>query len=383
MLRSVRDVVRHLRFLVVGVVVVGLLPPFAGCHTMSKSDLDALKARLLASPQWKNGRFDNPPEWPRRLGLGAVLKWQLTPGRPGAPNDFHPPFVENDGKALRENHGGTSVTWIGHATALIQGGGMSLLTDPIFSNRISGIMRRYAPPGVLGPLLPPIDVVVISHNHRDHLDEDSVMALGPTVTYVVPLGLGPWFKKRGLTRVVELDWWETTEIVGARGGRLVVTLVPAQHWSRRGAFDENKSLWGGYVIAAGGKHFYFAGDTGYPAAFKEIGKRFPDLDYALIPIGAYEPRWFMCSQHISPEQAALVFREVGAKRIIPVHWGTFHLSDEPMDEPPRLLQKSMGADADRIMMMAIGESFFEPSTETPRDDDYETGEPVAQPTPEE
>ena len=348
--------------------LAALLCLSAGCHALTKANLDDVKARIAASPQRRDGRFENPADWPKRFGFGAVLKWQLSPGRPGVPKDFSPPFVENDGKALRENVGGTSVTWIGHATALIQGGGVSILTDPIFSERISGFMRRYAPPGVLGPLLPPIDVVVISHNHRDHLDEDSVLALGPSVTYVVPLGLGAWFKKRKLTRVIELDWWETTEVIGARGGRTQITLVPAQHWSRRGLVDENQSLWGGYVIAAGGKHFYFAGDTGYPAAFKEIGKRFPDLDYALIPIGAYEPRWFMCSQHISPEQAAIVFHEVGAKKLIPIHWGTFHLSDEPMDEPPRLLQKALGKDADKIMPMAIGESYFEPAVETPAGD---------------
>ena len=334
--------------------VLFLLAALTGCSHVADE-------RIIKSPQWRDGRFENPSSWPKRLGLSAVLKWQLTPGRPKRPDDYRPPFVLNDGQALRDNHGGVSLTWIGHATALIQGGGVSLLTDPIFSDRISGFVRRFAPPGVQEKLLPPIDVVVISHNHRDHLDEPSIEALGPAVTYVVPLGLGSWFKKRGYPNVIELDWWETTEVVGRSGGRALVTLVPAQHWSRRGITDENQSLWGGYVMDLGGKRFYFAGDTGYPAAFKEIGHRFPDLDYALIPIGAYEPRWFMCSQHISPEQAANVFREVGAKHLVPIHWGTFHLSDEPMEEPPELLRRSRGPDADHLLQLAIGQSWFEPA----------------------
>jgi L-ascorbate metabolism protein UlaG (beta-lactamase superfamily) len=273
--------------------------------------------------------------------------------------------VPNDGRALRDNVGGISLTWIGHATALIQAGGMSILTDPIFSETISGFFRRLAPPGVLGWLLPRIDVVVISHNHRDHLDEDSVVALGPRTVYVVPLGMAPWFRRRGLWRVIELDWWETTEIPGPRGGRAVITMVPAQHWSTRELTDRNKSLWGGYVIDAGGRRFYFAGDTGYPAAFEQIGARFPDLDYALLPIGAYEPRWFMKPQHMSPEEAAQAFRELGARTLVPIHWGTFHLTDEPMAEPPRRLRAALGDDADRILELAIGESWFEPPPEAP------------------
>jgi L-ascorbate metabolism protein UlaG (beta-lactamase superfamily) len=160
--------------------------------------------------------------------------------------------------------------------------------------------------------------------------------------------------------VIELDWWETTEVIGPRGGRALITMVPAQHWSQRGLADANRSLWGGYVIAAGGRSFYFAGDTGFPAAFREIGERFPELDYAFLPIGAYEPRWFMKPQHMSPEDAAQAFRELGAKTLIPIHWGTFHLSDEPMAEPPLRLRKAMGDLAYRITQLAIGETWFEP-----------------------
>ncbi len=183
---------------------------------------------------------------------------------------------------------------------------------------------------------------MISHNHRDHLDEPTILALGPAPTYVVPLGMASWFRKRGMRHVIELDWWETTEVTTSSGARVVVSFVPAQHWSQRGLTDENKSLWGGYVLDVGDRRFYFAGDTAYPAAFTEIGKRFPNLDYALLPIGAYAPRWFMRPQHMDPEEAAKAFHELGARALVPMHWGTFHLSDEPMGEPPRRLRAAMG-----------------------------------------
>jgi L-ascorbate metabolism protein UlaG (beta-lactamase superfamily) len=231
---------------------------------------------------------------------------------------------------------------------------MSVLTDPMFSPRMFAL-KRLAPPGLQLEALPPIDVVVISHNHRDHLDEPSVRALGNGPSYVVPLGLGGWFKKRGLHKVIELDWWQETELAG-RASRIRVTLVPAQHWSMRSPLDQNRSLWGGFVIESPAVRFYFAGDTGYPAAFKDIGKQFPAIDYALLPIGAYEPRWFMQPQHIGPKEAAIAFGELGAKALVPMHWGTFRLSDEPLAEPPQLLRSALGQQVGKLAELAIGET---------------------------
>jgi L-ascorbate metabolism protein UlaG (beta-lactamase superfamily) len=338
--------------------------------------------RMLRSPQWKNGHFENPPAWPKRYGVKGVLRWRLTPGVQGRPTDFHPPFVRNDGAELRANHGAVSITWIGHATMLLQAGGASILTDPIWSDTVSGFFRRHAPPGVPGPKLPTIDLVVISHNHRDHLDEPTILALGPAPTYVVPLGMASWFKQRGLRHVIELDWWETTEVTTGSGARVVVSFVPAQHWSQRGLTDENKSLWGGYVLDVGDRRFYFAGDTAYPAAFTEIGKRFPNLDFALLPIGAYAPRWFMRPQHMDPEEAAKAFHELGARALVPMHWGTFHLSDEPMGEPPRRLRAAMGTDANEILELAIGETWFEPTTAVPETSTPDDGAPQPAAEPE-
>jgi L-ascorbate metabolism protein UlaG (beta-lactamase superfamily) len=272
---------------------------------------------------------------------------------------FTPKVVPNSGAELRQERERLSITFIGHATLLVQGAGVAILTDPMFSRRVGGLFGRFAPPGVALKDLPPIDVVVISHNHRDHLDEASVLALGKAVLYVVPLGLAPWFRARGLLRVVELDWWQSIPVTTAAGRTATVTLVPAQHWSWRGPLDERKSLWGGYVLDFADSRIYFAGDTGYPAAFQEIGRRFPGIDYALLPIGAYGPRWFMKPQHMAPEEAARAFVELGARALVPMHYATFRLADEPMDEPPRLLRKALARERiseDRLRELAIGQT---------------------------
>jgi L-ascorbate metabolism protein UlaG (beta-lactamase superfamily) len=247
-----------------------------------------------------------------------------------------------------------SVTWIGHATLLVQAASVAVLTDPVFSSRVGGLVKRLAPPGLRPHQLPPLDLVVISHNHRDHLDEPSVRAIGPQVQFAVPLGLGSWFTRRGFQRTIELDWWQRHAF--APGA--TVTMVPSQHWSQRTFGDLNQSLWGGYVIEAGTTRFYFAGDTGYPGAFAEIGRRLPGIDFALLPIGAYEPRWFMHAQHMGPDEAARAFAELGARWLVPMHFATFRLTDEPLDEPPRRLREVMGTAANRVLELAIGQTHF-------------------------
>lgn len=247
---------------------------------------------------------------------------------------------------------GIQVLWVGHATVLVQMGGVNFLTDPIFSQRCSPFQwvgpRRVVPPALTpaDEQLPNIDFVVISHNHYDHLDYHSVRRLnrryGDACVWYVPLRLSNWLKWQGVRNVVELDWWQQ---VSHRGGLINITMVPAQHWSARTWWDRYHTLWGGYVVSAGSQKFYFAGDTGYCPVFREIGERFGPIDVSAIPIGAYAPRWFIRHQHVDPQEAVLVHEEVRSKQSIGIHCCTFALSDEALDEPPLALTKEMSSRA--------------------------------------
>lgn len=288
-----------------------------------------------------------------------ILKWQLGlhgERRPKTPSTGVPvPALDNDGRALvgapRE-----SLTWIGHATFLIQLGGKSVLVDPVLSNRIGFGLQRNVAPGLSWSALPKVDVVLVTHNHRDHMDAPTLQRLGPDPVYVVPRGLGAWFSRRGLTRVTEMDWWQESDVEGLR-----VTFVPSEHWSRRGLSDTNQTWWGGYVVEAGGARVYHSGDTACFDGFEQIRKRCPPIDVAMLPIGAYAPRWFMKRQHMNPEDALEAFRALGARRLVAMHWGTFKLTDEPLLEPPALLtdlwQRSEFP-KQRLSIPAIGETLL-------------------------
>lgn len=234
-----------------------------------------------------------------------------------------------------------AVWWLGHSSVLFQLGGLRILADPIFSQRSSpvsfaGPKRKTAPPTNVNDL-PKIDILVISHDHYDHLDRPSVKQLikrFPAMTILVPLGLKSWMTAIGAKQVQELDWWDSVQI-----GRAEATFVPAKHWGRRRLRDQNRTLWGGWVIKANNKSVYFAGDTGYSASLIEIGQRLGVIDLAAIPIGAYAPRWFMAPQHIDPAQAIQLHQVIGCRRSLAIHWGTFELADDALDEPPTLLQQ--------------------------------------------
>jgi len=213
--------------------------------------------------------------------------------------------------------------------------------------------------------------VLISHNHYDHLDEASVRTLaaqgGSSPLFVVPLGLAAWFRQRGITRVIELDWWQGHALQTSQGEAELV-LVPAQHWSARGLRDRMKSLWGGFALFAPDCHLFYAGDTGYSRDFSDMRERFAGrqggaqgggFDIALLPIGAYEPRWFMQTQHVNVEEALKIHADLGAKRSLGVHWGTFALTDEPLDEPPRELatrRAALGLAAPDFFTLAVGQT---------------------------
>jgi L-ascorbate metabolism protein UlaG (beta-lactamase superfamily) len=220
------------------------------------------------------------------------------------------------------------LAWLGHASFLGSLGGYQFLIDPVFSRHAGWLYRRHLPPPLTIGQLPEIEAVMVTHNHYDHLDAELIRALAPGVAVVIPEGMGRWMRKLGRQRVIELQWWQPTDI-----GKLRVTLVPACHWSRRGIFDTNRVLWGGYVVEGAGVSVYHSGDTASFEGFGEIGRRFPGLDAAMLPIGGYEPAWFMEHYHLNPDQAGRAFLELGAQRLLPMHWGTFQLTDEPLAEP--------------------------------------------------
>lgn len=237
--------------------------------------------------------------------------------------------------------------WIGHSTYLVSIGGKHLLTDPIWSNRCSPVPlcgpKRKIPPAVPLDALPKIDYVLISHDHYDHLDRPTVerlFARFPDLLFVVPTGLKKWFQRLGIKKVVELSWWEEASI----DSLFKISAVPSQHYSGRKSTHVNESLWAGYVVEdlISSKTLYFVGDTGYnPHDFKEVGKRFPRIDLSLIPIGSYSPRKFMAPVHIEPKDAVKLHMDVNSKLSLGMHWKTFRLSEEPMNQPPFDLYHAM------------------------------------------
>jgi L-ascorbate metabolism protein UlaG (beta-lactamase superfamily) len=299
-------------------------------------------------------------------GFFDFLKWWFGGGPKDAPAvaadqlpAFAPPVVPPDLDSV--NHppsDAVQVTWIGHAAFLIQAGGLNILTDPMFSERASplsfGGPRRLAPPGVALKDLPRIDAVIISHNHYDHLDEDSVKQLGNVPRYFVPLGFAPWFKERGIKNVQELDWWGSAEMGGLR-----FHAVPAQHFSSRTLFDRNEALWAGWVIETPLGRIYHSGCTGYAPLFQEIGKRLGPMRLSFIPIGGYSPRWFMRAMHVDPPEAVRIHQDVRSEQSVGMHWATFKLTDEHLSEPPLYLNKALkeaGIDEERFIVMKIGET---------------------------
>ena len=303
-----------------------------------------------------NAAFERPGFWTIQA-FRARRIWAALANTQPIPNF---PRVANDGRALRDNGDAPTLTWIGHATMLIQLDGVNVLTDPHFSERASPVSfagpRRLNPPGLAFEALPRIDVVVISHDHYDHLDRPSVQHLAAThrPLFLVPLGLKAWFADLGITAVDELDWWGAVTLKG-----LTFTCVPAQHFSGRTPWDRNRRLWSGWVVAGRSKRLYFAGDTAYFGGFKEIGTRLGPFDLAAIPIGAYVPQIIMKASHTTPEEALRAFADVRGERFLPIHWGTFDLAEEPPAEPPERLMaeaRRLQLDLSRVWVLKHGET---------------------------
>jgi N-acyl-phosphatidylethanolamine-hydrolysing phospholipase D len=334
--------------------------------------------------RFQNNHVDFEPR-----SLAEVLRWKMASLRDGLPRPPTEPIpsVAPDLGFIAANAGAggamqPAVTWIGHATVLAQLGGLNLLTDPVFSERASPLSfagpKRHQPPGVALTDLPRVDLVLVSHNHYDHLDEPSVRALasqpgGPPI-FIVPLGLKAWMAAHGITDgVIELDWWQT-HTIATPAGQVDVVLTPVQHWSARGLNDRMMTLWGGYAVFAPDCHLFFSGDTAYSKDFSDIHERFKDrqrgaggFDVALTAIGAYEPRWFMRNQHVNPAEAVQIHLDLAAKLSIGVHWGTFELTDESLDEPPRALaaaRRDRGVADASFVTLSIGETRRIPRRET-------------------
>lgn len=307
--------------------------------------------------------FRNPPGSPERAGdFGDWMSF------------FWRNFTRDDEVALPDGHvlapeatlaglageNGDSLTWLGHASFLIRLGGRTVLTDPFLGEHASPVPplgpARFAPPGLRPSQLPPVDVLLLSHNHYDHLDLPSLAALPDKARMeaLVPLGLRGYLAEQGYAKVHEVDWGDEVRI-----GDLRITAVPAVHFSKRTLFDRNRTLWTGYAIERGGRRVYFAGDTAYGAVFPRLGQELPRFELGILPIGAYEPRALMRASHVTPEEAVQIGRDLAIPRLVGMHWGTIQLTEEPPFEPPerfRAAARAAGYVDDDAWTMRIGET---------------------------
>jgi len=309
-----------------------------------------------------DGGFRNPPGSPSAqatLGELASFFWRRIREQPPAVPSGHVIPHDDALAAFDASAGDDTVTWLGHASFLLRVTGKTILTDP-YLGEVAGPFgfgpSRYAPPGLLLADLPPIDIVLVSHNHYDHLDATTIAALPgkDRIQVIVPLGLGDFFRERGYRHVHERDWYERVAV-----DPIEIEVLPAIHFSRRGLFDRNRTLWSGFAIRSDGISIFHSGDTAYGPVFREIGRRAGPFDVALVAIGAYEPRSIMQVAHVTPEEAVSLVDDIGARSAIGMHWGTIELTDEPPFEPPvrfRAAAHARGWPEGRARVMRIGET---------------------------
>jgi L-ascorbate metabolism protein UlaG (beta-lactamase superfamily) len=307
----------------------------SGCCALASYHVDP----ELKSDHLENGHFFNVE--PTEHSLGDALRWGFT-RTPGRWDDWveadpgPPPPERVYGSTLR-------ITYINHATVLIQTQGVNILTDPVWSYRVGPLswvgIRRHRPPGIRYEELPPIDAILISHSHYDHMDLPTLRQLAKDhhATAIVGLGDRDRLIDTGIQDVREMDWWQTETLIEG----IQVTAVPARHWTKRSLCDLNGTLWNGYVIHGTFGAVYFAGDTGYGRHIQQIHEHFPNVRAALLPIGAYLPAWFMGPVHLSPDEAVSVHEELGAATTIPIHFGTFEQGDDGQFQPIDALRHAM------------------------------------------
>lgn len=328
---------------------------------------------------WRNPYFDADKAHHRPEGFanpdptirvgGDFWRWQRErrdQGVPRQPVAGYEAFARDWSQRPDYALNGDRVWWLGHSTLLFNLSGVKVLTDPVLSRRASPLQfagpQRRLPCVTTVADLPDIDIVLVSHNHYDHLDSGTIQQLARRsrkqarpIQFVVPLGLARLLREFGAQHVDELDWWQPLASHG-----LNVQAVPAQHWSARTLIDRNRTLWCGFVVTASDGHrIYFAGDTGYWSRATDIAERCGPIDLAALPIGAYAPRWFMQGQHINPAEAVQMHRELGIRRSIAIHWGTFELADDALDEPPVHLREALeqaGLSEQDFWLLKHGES---------------------------
>jgi len=338
-------------------LLVSSLAAAVGCAAILH-DEPAYDVESRPAHHMPDGTFVNTDGEAISKSFTDLLRWRWSRTEP-SPKHFD--VIHPDPDVIAKP-GTTQITWLGHSAFLLQVKGKNILTDPHFSKRASplsfaGPKRIVAPPLNIDEL-PHIHVVVISHNHYDHLDEESLTELyerqkNAPPLFLVPLGLKDELLSYDITNIIEMDWWESHEDDGIR-----LTALPVKHWSQRTFFDRNKSLWAGWLVDIEDFRFFHTGDSGYSDDFRKIGEDYPGIDLATIPIGAYDPRWFMKDAHMSPQEAVQIFIDLKAEKAIGMHWGTFILTDEEMDEPPLRLAEALkdkGIEASNFSVMGHGE----------------------------
>ena len=338
--------IRCTPFIAIAMVCVAVMTPGQTAPAIENGHPSGLGSRLGPAPHEATGFKNLDPNFRRasnllRTRLAVLSLFSLI----GSPRHFEAlPAATVDTSVLWSKSRQTTATWIGHSTVLIQLDGLNILTDPNWSPR-TGLLkghigvRRYTPPGIPFEQLPPIDVVLISHDHYDHLDEATVRRLAARFNprFLVPLGIKAWLADRGITNVEELDWGESAAV-----GDVIFVCTPAQHGSGRTLLDQSRRLWASWAVI-GTQRFYFGGDSGYARHYKDIGKQLGPFDLAALPIGSYTPPVIARPVHMSPEEALQAWIDLRARRFIGIHWGTFALGQEPYDEPPRRLAEAAEA----------------------------------------
>ncbi len=334
-----------------------LLAPPSFDETAWRTRVDDEKVSDLYAPHYRDGRYFNPWMPMEERGFLPLLRWRMSRGAHYTEEEktYRPAFLPSLKERILSTDG-DFIAWIGHNTFLMRVNGEYWMTDPIFSERAL-LPKRRTPPALTAEEVSALDGplnVVITHNHYDHFDMASIEALPLQTRFFVPQGLKESIRKLGKEQVIEMDWWQTVEC----GNGIRLACLPAQHWSMRMLQGRNRTLWASFMLMANGVKIYIGGDSGYFIGYKEFGRVYPGIDYALLPITAYRPRWFMHYAHMNVDEALDAARDLGARYMIPTQWGTFHLGDEPVGYAALELKRKVktgGLDASRFILMDIGQ----------------------------